>query len=253
MDTTEFLQSLGICVCPIWAIIPEGGGLHLSDWKIRENVFFKRRSGARGIGAFRIELGETGWIGRNLSGQFLKDECAINSAWKVLAMGDDVLIQPCLKNHSQLANLSNTEEAMTLRYISVRDGGECYPLVAFIHIPFSCDGQSKCILTIPIDIERGILKSPSEYLNWSDISKRYYQEVEERIVQGTHIPFWSQLVSSSHLAHQHIPGVRAIAWDWIISPEGPVLLEGNSGWGGYIPQMILGPFLSNNLENTYQN
>jgi hypothetical protein len=40
------------------------------------------------------------------------------------------------------------------------------------------------------------------------------------------------------------PDVWAIAWDWVITPSGPVLLEGNSGWGTATPQMIQGGFLA---------
>jgi hypothetical protein len=58
------------------------------------------------------------------------------------------------------------------------------------------------------------------------------------------VPHWQALVAASLAAHRQFPDVCAIAWDWIITPEGPLLLEGNTGWGTATPQLILGGFLT---------
>jgi hypothetical protein len=51
------------------------------------------------------------------------------------------------------------------------------------------------------------------------------------------------LVIASERAHAVFPDVWAIAWDWVLTPEGPVLLEGNSGWGTTLPQRLEGGLL----------
>lgn len=61
---------------------------------------------------------------------------------------------------------------------------------------------------------------------------------------GFVLPDWPALVASSHHAHARLPGVWAIAWDWVLTPDGPVLLEGNAGWGVSAPQLLNGGFLA---------
>lgn len=58
-----------------------------------------------------------------------------------------------------------------------------------------------------------------------------------------HVPRWHELADYTHQAHATFPDIRAIAWDWVITPAGPVLLEGNVGWGAAMPQLMLGGFL----------
>jgi len=50
-------------------------------------------------------------------------------------------------------------------------------------------------------------------------------------LQGRSIPFWSQLCKYIFKAHDVCPNIRTIGWDIAITDEGPVLIEGNLGWG----------------------
>ena len=51
------------------------------------------------------------------------------------------------------------------------------------------------------------------------------------------IPFWKDCVAAVKKLHMLCPGYTSVGWDIAITPKGPVLVEGNSGWGGYIPNL----------------
>jgi hypothetical protein len=65
--------------------------------------------------------------------------------------------------------------------------------------------------------------------------KQAWQEEYDALWQilsaADQVPFWAQIPCDSLKAHRSLPKVWAIAWDWVITPDGPVLLEGNGGWG----------------------
>ena len=57
------------------------------------------------------------------------------------------------------------------------------------------------------------------------------------------LPDWEALIRHSLLAHEQFPDFWAIAWDWVLTPQGPTLLEGNNGFGASLPQILTGGFL----------
>ena len=52
------------------------------------------------------------------------------------------------------------------------------------------------------------------------------------------------VLSASKDMHNILPTIDTVAWDWIISDDGPILLEGNSSYSIFVPQLI--SFLNNN-------
>lgn len=62
------------------------------------------------------------------------------------------------------------------------------------------------------------------------------------------VPFWEEIKQSALSAHQLLPELYAIAWDYVVTPDGPFMLEGNSGWGTTTPQVLYGGL----LQNTFQ-
>lgn len=47
---------------------------------------------------------------------------------------------------------------------------------------------------------------------------------------GETIPFFSEACALVRRAHAMIPEVFSVGWDVVITPDGPLLLEGNDGW-----------------------
>jgi len=57
------------------------------------------------------------------------------------------------------------------------------------------------------------------------------------------IPDWPTVHDLAIAAHAAFPTIQAIAWDFVLTPIGPRLLEGNTNWGVFIPQWLSGGLL----------
>lgn len=246
-------------------------------------IFCKTRSGSRGEGAFAAWAGEGELRGRRLAGAPLPDERAVRDAWRRLIARDDVLVQPALVNHPALARLAEGEDAVTVRFIS-RIGGcppqkqvvaagrgsdgpqarfEC--LCATLEVPAGVDARGRPgHVLLPIDAADGSLgRWPERALLTAaarEAHERVWARVEERIVAQrsaaastgrpgpSHasmlVPDWSEVAEASYRAHARFPGLWAIAWDWVVTPDGPLLLEGNAGWGPAAVQVLRGGLLA---------
>jgi hypothetical protein len=88
----------------------------------------------------------------------------------------------------------------------------------------------------------GVIKRfPPQWLSADGATN--YARVYTRL-NGRSVPGWDRIRHKSHIAHSHFPGSHAIACDWAVAPGGPLLLEGNGGWGPEIPQMLKGGLLA---------
>jgi hypothetical protein len=54
------------------------------------------------------------------------------------------------------------------------------------------------------------------------------------------LPYWDEIYEHSKNTHETGLDLWAVAWDWVITPDGPILLEGNSGFRLGVPQMQYG-------------
>ncbi len=162
------------------------------------------------------------------------------------------LVQPLMPNHPDLAGLCESDDAVTVRVITEAPAGRsarCYAAVLEIPGPMTERGRQKPLprgrafhIILPIDRESG------ETLPWDagSIPRRSrspplgtYARAENRTV-----PFWAEMKGHSIAAHEHFRDVYAIAWDYVVTDQGPFLLEGNTGWGTLIPQLIHGGLLA---------
>lgn len=243
---TEELALQGVPMAPILACVPHQGKTNLTQWLVQEaHVFCKTRSGNQGIGAFEVWHTHTGNFGRMFDGRRLDNNEEVENAWHELLALDDALVQPCLQNHSVLAPLGVGDEAITVRFISQWLQGELTCLCATIELPASIGEKTKhpFYVILPLDSATGqILTLPKEKL--PPLAQTHYSRVQKQLTQGLAVPHWQALIEGSFQAHGRFPDICAIAWDWVITPQGPLLLEGNAGWGASTPQIINGGLLS---------
>jgi hypothetical protein len=234
----ECVAAQGISVVPNLARVPKfepdlaplRESLHCAG-----HVFCKMNSGNQGRGAFAAWQVTQGWAGRSYSGAALSDTGAVENAWRQLLLLDDALIQPCLANHPELAPLAGLDELITVRFISQwqDDGAGLACLSAILEVPAGLSKKGQIFYAnLPILAETGELRPATQASLTPDGAVRAALE-RVAYLAGLQpaLPGWGELVSASYRAHALFTDVRAIAWDWAITPDGPVLLEGNSGWG----------------------
>lgn len=243
----EKLSAEGIPMVSTLAKIPRGAADSLESRMLVSipRVFCKSRFGSRGEGAFSVWRTESGLMGRCLNGTALPDSAAVEAAWRNLTATDEALIQPCLTNHAALAPLAHGEEAITLRYISCRREGALGCLNASLEVPvgFSPAQGHPVYVILPIDALTGHVRARPAEMLVQEAGRGRAAQVFDQLSGAGHLPYWQELTSASRKAHEHFPDVWAIAWDWVLTPQGPCLLEGNSSWGTGVPQLLLGGFL----------
>ena len=54
--------------------------------------------------------------------------------------------------------------------------------------------------------------------------------ITKKIYENTEIPFWNEVKDLVTKAHKFISEIPTIGWDVAITPNGPILLEGNDNW-----------------------
>lgn len=60
------------------------------------------------------------------------------------------------------------------------------------------------------------------------------------VFDGYKLPFWKEVVDLVCRAHEQMPEIKSIGWDVAITPDGPILIEGNDNWEICGPQDTAG-------------
>jgi len=82
-------------------------------------------------------------------------------------------------------------------------------------------------VAVAVDIDTGVMgsgtlmSSPERITEHPDTGVRF---------TGETVPGWPQTVEVCRRAARSMHGLRSIGWDVVVTPDGPVLLEGNSLW-----------------------
>lgn len=242
----ERLARLGIPVVPTVGCVARGADSTSLAEQMRglDEVFCKSRSGNQGRNAFAAWRIARSLAGLSFAGRPLNDTAQVERAWRDLLKRDDAVIQPRLKNHPALAPMTDGNEAITVRLITQWTAEAPACLDASLEIPGGRDpdsGHTRYVV-LPLRPESGELQPlPPKILLTAEARAR----AENLLCDAPtdRVPEWDTVVHNSFRAHAAFPDVHAIAWDWVVTPEGPVLLEGNSGWGMAVPQMLHGGFL----------
>ena len=247
---TAALAGLGVPMAPILAVVRRGTGEGLETYLPRDDeCFCKPRHGSRGQGAFAARWENGSLVIETLDGLRLRAEEA-TAYWARLLHDDDMLVQPLLRTHPDLADQATDDDVVTLRYISERGLGlardetdvGCY--CASVELPAGRSGDARRLAYVILEVEpvSGVINAfPPSWL--SGEAARRHQAVQARLGRRR-VPGWDQVRHGSHVAHAQFTWIHAIAWDWALTPDGPLLLEGNAGWGVATPQMLKGGLLA---------
>jgi hypothetical protein len=205
-------------------------------------VFCKLRYGSRGLGAFSLWFEGEVLCGQTFNGIALTQAADCQQAWRELYARGEVLVQPLLRNHPDIQAMTENPAAITVRVISIMQDGHAQLLCACLEVPegVAAAHDARGYRIFPIDLANGQCHLLSiRYLPDTGVRQKY-QSMLDRMPNRGMLPYWLELLQASRDAQQALPHVWAIAWDWVITPHGAVLLEGNGGWGLTIPQMQVG-------------
>ncbi|PIB26850.1 hypothetical protein BFP76_10670 [Amylibacter kogurei] len=209
-----------------------------------DRIFVKLRRANAGFAAFSATKTKNQLTGQDYQGSYLQSDEDVKRAWKHILSIGDVIVQPFITNHSALAALSNTKTTITLRLVTKFGEHGPVPNAARLEIPvwdLEMDGQISYVL-FPINLDTGALEQSPK--------RGIYGEAFDTLIDDIFakcppvVPFWDEITSHSMRGHQQKFDLYAVAWDWVITDSGPLLLEGNSGFGLDTQQMQNGGLLA---------
>ncbi|MBY8976569.1 hypothetical protein KHP62_12170 [Rhodobacteraceae bacterium NNCM2] len=197
------------CV-PVLTSLPDG------------DVVLKPRRGARGAGvtAWRPDgdrfVSAEGFGGGGTA-RATAEELAARAA------AEDLVIQPLIGPHPALG------APAVARIVSVREPERpARVLAALIQTPAEGDFCTHRGPFRLVDPATGEVLPPGP----GQMTHRLYPAPPEVPFEGALLPGWSLLLTDLARAHDALPGtVPVIGWDVTFGPEGPLVLEGNTGIG----------------------
>ncbi len=166
------------------------------------------------------------------------EEELLPQEWGERLSKSNCIVQPALWNHPAMRHLSNGA-AVVLRLVTVLErSGECTLIGSSVALPQGASESTVGALGGVPDLATGTLRKVS--LAGAD-SLTVHPDTGAVIV-GSVLPCWAQCCDLVRRAHREAFGTFAsLGWDVVVTPDGPVLLEANSGWGTMGQQMDFGP------------
>lgn len=147
------------------------------------------------------------------------------------------LIEECLSQHKDI-NKIYPHSVNTLRIVTVRGkDGKCHIVYAFIRIGNGgrfVDNINNGGMAAPINLETGVIQYAA-----FDKDSIYYETHPETgcPIEGYQLPFWKESAALCIKAAESLTELGYVGWDAAVTPDGPVLIEGNHFPGHDILQM----------------
>lgn len=243
---TETLAALGIPTVPNLAIIPRNRPEALDSFQREGRFFLKTRSGSGSRDAFVLDVANGEKKIHSVKNGMVSGAASFNEFQDASARSD-YLVQAFTANHPFVARLCDTGDAVTLRVITENRGeGRVRLYSATLEIPNVSGRMKFSHAMLPIDLDSGEIR-PFPGKSLPDDTKRHLESVYTR-ARGRVLPDWDQIKESALRAHLAYPGLFSVAWDFVLTPDGPMILEGNTGWDTRVPQMIHGGLLGDLIE-----
>ncbi len=211
------------------------------DWKrffnghLPAEFVIKPAQGSVGSGVkifCKTEDGFADTFGESYTSEQIYNTMFSNSAY------DSFVIQECLKNHPELVRLSNTRFLQTVRIITFIDKNNQFHILHAMLKVIACQSVTDNIdlgrtgnISAEISLGDGVLK-PAVGINpnGSGIRTILNHPKTGLSFDQFKLPLWNQarrLVEET--APRFLP-LRTIGWDVALTPNGPLILEGNIWW-----------------------
>ena len=153
------------------------------------------------------------------------------------------ILQDFVNQHEDLNKL-NPYSVNTVRIVTTRFNEETHILGAFLRMGIKVDSfidnASAGGVFCGIDINTGKLKK----YGFTEKSDKilFSHPISNIVFDGYQLPYWNEVVDLVKKLHPYFYQQSSIGWDIAITPNGPMVIEGNCpAWGVYHMQLALGP------------
>jgi hypothetical protein len=196
----------------------------------RADLFVKPSRGRGGRGMQRWSFGGDRWT---LEGsERACSEAELREQLEKSSLADDLLVQPHLVNHPAIVDLSNGVLA-TVRVVTCRDESDGYePTHAILRMArgaqATVDNYHAGGIAASVAIETGELGEATDMGGNAATGWRETHPDTGARITGRTLPLWAETLALARHAHAAFPFCTVIGWDIAITPDGPVVIEGNS-------------------------
>jgi hypothetical protein len=194
------------------------------------DVFLKRVRGKGGAGSERWHHLQGGRY-RSTKGRELSADALIAYACE-LSRREPYLVQPALRNHSELLDLT-AGALCTIRVVSCRNELGGFEVTdAVLRMPIDptspVDNFHAGGIAAPVELRTGKLGRATDLASglglWYD-----RHPFSDAPILGRSLPMWPDCVALAIRAHANFPDRIIIGWDIAVLEDGPYLIEGNRG------------------------
>ena len=250
MDKAVFYllcEGLGLPVPRLYAVIdPDrrnpGGevlgtrvSVHALLQRVDGDIIVKPARGVYGHGISAYSRTPMGFLDRR-SGEMLTVDSLASSLGANRT--DRVIVQERLRNHPDLTDLSGSETLQTVRIRclvtstgDVKMGGSFLKLAVGDQVVDNIDGGRTGNFLAAVRLETGRLCTPVAYSTGGlgvDAVDRHPRT--GRFLPQFEVPLWTEAKALAKNASLAFLPLRTIGWDIGLTPEGPILVEGNPYW-----------------------
>ena len=190
-----------------------------------ETLVFKTTFGCSGLGILPATISDSGLELcvkiRNVDSFLESLDASASKVW---------LVQPRICQHSDMSRF-NQSSVNTLRMLTFNTGQRIVLLdgatLRFGRKGSFVDNADHGGLCVNVSKD-GVVKGP--LLNYASLV------ADDSPFDGAKIPFFEDAKRLILKLHSYLPQLFSVGWDVAITPDGPVIVEGNDGWDPYLLQ-----------------
>jgi hypothetical protein len=249
LDFAEACLEFGLPTPEILAYARRGKVIVADGAGLEQDLFVKPEQGRGAVGARCFLPDENGEID---VAQRLKQ--IARASWMA-----PQIVQPMLRNHPAISDLTG-ESLVTIRVFTCFDASE-RPVVTHAMLrsiaKLEPDWPTTEEFAAPIDLATGTLGRMCSDSRFGPDDRTDHHPMTGAPVAGRAVPLWPAIHALTRAAHQVFADRLLIGWDVALTPDGPVLIEGNSYPDTEFLQRVhdqpigaspLGPLLSHHLD-----
>ena len=206
--------------------------IETNTWVSREEFFsrtfqcvFKKIDGECAEGVYLVKVSD-GIVEHDGVKENWKEYCKTIS-------NSRILIQKIIQQHEKVAKL-NPNCVNTIRIVTLSNRKQDIGVFsAFLRLGITkdsfVDNRAKGGVGVGIDLDTGCLKTYG-FAHDAFGTKLDAHPLTGVIFKNYQIPYWEEIKKLAKDAHKQFYELQSIGWDIVVTPTGPVILEGNDDW-----------------------
>jgi hypothetical protein len=153
------------------------------------------------------------------------------------------IVQRRLRNHPALDPITNGWLATLRIVVALRRDGTSALLGNSLGLPYGSSITCAQALVCAVDWQQGVIIQTQDPGSLGQPASQAIAHPDTgHTLHGSKVPFWQESLDLVQRAHRlAFPNFATLGWDVVITPDGPLLLETNSGWDDHHLQAVFGP------------